>query len=74
MVFLDHYLIAEARQVATGANIHTIRRMIFAYEQAVVLHNAGRPAHEVYRNRYELALRQFVAQEKAKFNSEKMLG
>ena len=65
-VFLDHCLIAEARKIATGANIHTIRHMIFAYEQAVALHNARRPTHEIYQIQYELALRRFVTAEKGK--------
>ena len=71
MIFLDHILLAQARKITTGANIHHVRQMIFAYEQAVILHNAGRPAHRTYQNEYELALRRLVAEETAKVKAQK---
>ena len=71
MIFLDHILIAEAREATTGANIHALRHMIFAYEQAVALHNAGRFSHRDYQSQYEQALRQFVAKQKAKSSARK---
>ena len=71
MIFLDHMLIAEAREVSTGANIHALRQMIFVYEQAVVLHNAGRFTHRDYQSQYEQALRKFVAEQKAKSSARK---
>ena len=71
MIFLDHMLIAEARRVSTGANVHFLRHMIFVYEQAVALHNAGRPAHQDYQSQYEQALRQFVAEQKVKLSARK---
>jgi hypothetical protein len=45
--------------------------MIFAYEQAVILHNTGRPAHRTYQNEYELALRRLVAGETATVKARK---
>ena len=71
MIFLDHILIAEARKATTGANIHSLRQMIFAYEQAVALHNAGRPTHQDYQSQYEQALRQFVAEERARLSARR---
>ena len=71
MIFVDHALIAEARTFSTGANIHTLRNMIFVYEQAVALHNAGRLSHRDYQSQYEQALRQFVAEQKAKSSGRK---
>jgi hypothetical protein len=35
MVRLDHELVFEARRYITGANVHRVKKMIFAYEQAV---------------------------------------
>jgi hypothetical protein len=61
MILLDHLLLAEARKAVTGANIHRIRQMIFAYEQAVALHNARWPAYRTYQKQYELELRKLVA-------------
>ena len=71
MIFLDHILIAEARTITTGANIHSVRQLIFAYEQAVALHNAGRPAHQDYQAQHESALRTLVAEEKTKLSARK---
>jgi hypothetical protein len=60
---LDQQLIASARRITTGANIHHIKQLVFVYEQAVSLHNCGWPTHEVYQSEHENALRQFVAKE-----------
>jgi molybdopterin-guanine dinucleotide biosynthesis protein A len=62
MVDLDHLLIFRARRLANGANIHRLKNMIFAYEQAVLLHNKGWPTHRIYHQRCEQELRKFVAQ------------
>jgi hypothetical protein len=71
MIALDHSLLADARKAATDANIHRIRQMIFAYEQAVILHNTGQPAHSIYQDRYEMDLRRFVAQQNQNRNALK---
>jgi hypothetical protein len=62
-IHLDQQLIASARHIITGANIHHIKQLIFVYEQAVSLHNSGWPTHRVYQRQHENALRQFVAKE-----------
>jgi hypothetical protein len=62
-IHLDQQLIASAHRITTGANIHHVKQLIFAYEQAVGLHNCGWPTHRVYRREHENALRQFVANE-----------
>lgn len=63
MVDLDYGLIYRARHLITGANIHHVKRMIFAYKQAVQLHNDGWPGHSVYQQQYEEALRSFTQSE-----------
>jgi hypothetical protein len=60
MVDLDHALIFHARRLINGANVHYLRELIFVYNQAVILHNAGWPTHVVYQDQYEKTLRQFV--------------
>ena len=62
-IHLDPQLIASARRITTGANIHHIKQLIFVYEQAVSLHNSGWPTHRVYQLEHETALRQLVAKE-----------
>jgi hypothetical protein len=62
-IHLDKQLIASARRITTGANIHHIKQLIFVYEQAVSLYNSGWPTHRVYQCEHENALRQFVAKE-----------
>jgi hypothetical protein len=57
---LDHQLVAAAQRLATGADIHRVRHLIFAYEQAVSLHNCRWPTHLVYQPEHEAALRAFV--------------
>ena len=60
MVSLDHQLIVRARRLVTGSNVHKVKNLIFAYEQAVDLHNRQWPTHKVYQAQYELTLRRFV--------------
>ena len=60
MVQLDHQLLYQARQIITGANVHRMKEMIFAYEQAVDLHNRAWPRHETYKIKSELQLRKYV--------------
>ncbi|HYR90458.1 MAG TPA: hypothetical protein VE422_40690 [Terriglobia bacterium] len=61
MVILDRTLIAEARRLITGANVHQMKMRIFIYEEAVQLHNTGHPRHRIYHYHYENLLRQYVA-------------
>src|SRR5215475_562699 len=58
MIDLDHQLIFEARRLMTGADVHRIKEMIFAYEQAVELHN--RAFHHRYQPEHEATLRSYV--------------
>src|SRR5262249_11347040 len=60
MVRLDHQLLFAVRKMFNGANVHRLKELIFAYEQAVDLHNRHAPTHEVYRIQSELELRNFV--------------
>jgi hypothetical protein len=60
---LDQQLIATARRITTGANIHRIRELIFADEQAVSLHNSGWPTRRAYQQEHEIALQQFITKE-----------
>lgn len=60
MVRLDHQLIREARRLITAGNVHRVKQMIFAYEQAVDLHNRQWCSHAQYHDEYERALRAFV--------------
>lgn len=60
MVQLDHALFFRASRLVTGANVHRVKGLIFAYEQAVLLHNEGRRSHNIYHDQYEKELRQFV--------------
>jgi hypothetical protein len=60
MILLDRQLLFEARHFITGANVHRVKEMIFAYEQAVELHNHNWPTHREYHTACEEALREFV--------------
>jgi hypothetical protein len=60
MVELDRGLLVEARRLTKGANVHRLKEMIFAYEQAVDLHTRQRPGHQIYRIKSELVLRRYV--------------
>jgi hypothetical protein len=64
VVGLDHQLVFEARRFITAANVHRVREMIFAYEQAVDLHNRKWHCHSEYQEKYERDLRAFVAAER----------
>ena len=57
---LDHQLIFEARRMITGANVHRMKELIFAYEEAIDLHNRAWPAHRKYRREHEVRLRSYV--------------
>jgi hypothetical protein len=61
MVLLDHSLIYSAQRITTGANIHRVGNLLFAYEQAVALHNGGYKGHKEYQRKHEDLLRQYVA-------------
>jgi hypothetical protein len=67
MVQLDLNLIAQAWRVMDGANVHRLKQMIFAYEQAVVLHNTGWRNHETYQSQSEDDLRRYVARHRARY-------
>jgi len=60
MARLDHQLLFAARKLFNGANVHRLKELIFAYEQAVDLHNRQAPTYEVYRMKSELDLRNYV--------------
>jgi len=60
MVALDYQLLYCARKLVNGANVHHLGELIFAYEQAVALHNKHLPTHEIYRIQSELRLREYV--------------
>jgi len=60
MVNIDHYLVHQARLLSTGANVHVIKTYIFLYEQAIKLHNHGKPKYVHYCDHYERLLRQLV--------------
>jgi len=47
-------------RLADGSNVHCLAEMIFAYQQAVKLHNSHHPGHEKYRDENELKLRRYV--------------
>jgi hypothetical protein len=60
MVHLDHQLLWEASHLTNEENADRLKEMIFAYEQAVDLHNQRCPGHEIYRMNSELTLRRYV--------------
>ena len=62
MIELDYHLLFEARRLMTGADVHRMKEMIFAYEQAVELHNGQHHSHRRYRPEHESRLRAYVAQ------------
>jgi hypothetical protein len=66
MVHLDHGLITRARSLITGANVHRVKELIFAYEHAVRLHNEKSSGHMVYQEKYEKELRRFIERESQK--------
>ena len=60
MVQLDAQLLADARSIIDGANVHIMKQMVFVYEQAVDLHNSKWPGHEIYHIECEARLRTYV--------------
>ena len=56
---VDLALIALARKLTTGANVHRIHVLIICYEEAVRKRNQG----GTYRREFEKALRDFVIQQ-----------
>jgi hypothetical protein len=61
MVQLDLQLLFNAARLCNGANVHRLREMIYAYKQAVDLHNRNYPGYEVYQMESELRLRRYIA-------------
>jgi hypothetical protein len=61
MVKFDQQLLFTARRLATGANVHRLKELIVAYEQAVYLHNRQWPPHMIYQSESEQRLRRYVA-------------
>ena len=59
---LDHQLLFEARRLITGANVHRMKELIFAYEQAIDLYNRAWPTHRKYQPEHEARLRSYVAE------------
>ncbi len=51
------------RRFITGANVHRVKEMIFAYEQAVDLHNRNWSTHREYQPEPEKTLRDFLITE-----------
>src|ERR1041385_8766668 len=51
---LDHLLMSEARKQITGANVHSVKTLLFCYETSA-------PGSD-RRMKYEQALREFVAE------------
>jgi hypothetical protein len=52
MVRLDHQLLFAARKLFNGANVHRLKELIFAYEQAVDLHNRQAPNSTALADKY----------------------
>ena len=71
MVQLDLQLLYSARRLFDGANVHHLKELIFAYEQAVDLHNRRWPRHEIYQIKSEVQLRNYVLQSQAKILEER---
>ena len=71
MVQLDQQLVYEARRLMTGANVHRLKELIFAYEQAVELHNTQWPRFEIYRVQCEMQLRRYVLDCTSRINRER---
>jgi hypothetical protein len=57
---VDRQLLFDVRQVMSGANIHQAKTLIFAYEQAIELCNAGRVDYRHMPDHLEQQLRRFV--------------
>ena len=61
MVKFDQQLLFAARRLMTRANVHRLKELIFAYEQAVYLHNRQWAPHMIYPSESEQRLRRYVA-------------
>jgi len=61
MVKLDLQLLFAARRLLSGSNVRRLKELIFAYEQAVYLHNRQWPPHKIYQRESEQRLRRYVA-------------
>jgi hypothetical protein len=64
LVHLDHQLLSQARRLLNGTDVHRLKELIFAYEQAVDLHNRQHSGHEVYRMQSEARLRLYMCKQK----------
>ena len=58
MVKVDQTLLADARRLCHGANVHNINTLIYCYQEAILAEHDGRP----YRASFEIRLREFVSQ------------
>lgn len=63
MIELDQRLIFEAQRIIDATNVHRLKGMIFAYQQAVLLHNSGWPTHVRYHLECEQELRRYVVRQ-----------
>lgn len=63
MIELDQRLIFEAQRIIDATNVHRLKGMIFAYQQAVLLHNSGWPTHARYHLECEQELRQYIVRQ-----------
>jgi hypothetical protein len=75
VISLDQALLNEARRLITGANVHRVKEQIFAYEQAVMLHNKGWAMHKIqsYDPTAEIELRRHVLKGKMQEFSFRLL-
>ena len=65
MIKLDQQLLFYARGLIDAANVHRVKELIFAYEQAVDLHNRKWPGYEIYRVAPEVRLRNYVLEQQS---------
>jgi hypothetical protein len=65
MINLDRQLLFAARGLISAANVHLVKELIFAYEQAVDLHNRKRRGYEIYRVAPEVRLRNYVLEQQS---------
>jgi len=60
MITIDRQLVFAARQLITGANVHSINTLIFQYEQSVAMKNDDQARFVIDPQEYERKLRAFV--------------
>ena len=60
---VDAQLLADVCRLINAANLDWLKGMIFAYEQAVDLHNRHCAGHEIYRIESEARLRLYVVRQ-----------